>query len=158
MRARWRVVPPCLVFVRPMPGWMIRSAVEQDIESVLCLWDAAGSLPSVTDTREGLLRLLATDTQALLIAEEADAAIGSLIASWDGWRGSFYRLAVHPDRRRQGVATALLRDGERRLRARGAVRLTAIVADDDATAMGFWRAAGYTRQSERARFVRLVEG
>jgi hypothetical protein len=46
---------------------MIRSAIEQDIEPVLCLWDAAGSLPSVTDTREGLLRLLATDRQALLI-------------------------------------------------------------------------------------------
>ena len=124
---------------------------------MLCLWDAAGSLPSLTDTREGLLRLLATDGQALLIAEEAGASSGSLIAAWDGWRGSFYRLAVHPDRRRQGIATALLGDGERRLRARGAVRLTAIVADDDSTAMDFWQAAGYTRQSDRARFVRLVE-
>ena len=34
--------------------------------------------------------------------------VGSLIAAWDGWRGSFYRLAVHPERRRQRIATALL--------------------------------------------------
>ena len=48
----------------------------------------------------------------------------------------------------------LLGEGERRLRERGAVRLTAIVADDEEGALGFWRAAGYERQQHRARFVR----
>jgi len=43
---------------------------------------------------------------------------------------------------------------ERRLRERGAIRLTAIVADDEDGAMSFWRAAGYERQEHRARFVR----
>jgi ribosomal protein S18 acetylase RimI-like enzyme len=85
------------------------------------------------------------------------AVIGSLIAAWDGWRGSFYRLAVHPVWRRQGIATALLRESEHRLRERGAARLTAIVADHDPAAIGFWQAAGYQRQQRRARFVRHVE-
>ena len=143
-----------MVFVPTVPEWMIRSATQQDIEPVLSLWDAAGSLPSVTDTREGLMRLVATDREALLIAWAGGLVVGSLIAAWDGWRGSFYRLAVHPDRRRQGLATDLLREGERCLRARGAVRLTAIVVEDEAGAMGFWQAAGYTRQPDRARFVR----
>jgi ribosomal protein S18 acetylase RimI-like enzyme len=98
--------------------------------------------------------LLAADPQALLVAELDGVLAGSLIAAWDGWRGSFYRLAVHPDWRLQGIATTLLREGERHLRARGAVRLTAIVADDDPTAMSFWRAAGYEHQQNRARFVR----
>lgn len=134
--------------------WAIRSAGVQDIAAVLDLWTAAGSLPSVTDSRDGLAQLLGTDSQALLVAELDDVLVGSLIAAWDGWRGSFYRLAVHPDLRRRGTATALLREGERRLRARGALRLTAIVADGDPTALGFWQAAGYTRQHDRTRFVR----
>ncbi|HEV3323710.1 MAG TPA: GNAT family N-acetyltransferase [Solirubrobacteraceae bacterium] len=134
--------------------WAMRSAAEEDIAAVLDLWVAAGSVPSVSDSPEGLARLLATDPQALLVAELDGVLVGSLIAAWDGWRGSFYRLAVSPEHRRRGLATMLLREGERRLRKRGAVRLTAIVVDDEAGAMGFWRAAGYERQQHRARFVR----
>lgn len=121
---------------------------------MLILWPAAGGPPSVTDTREALSCLLAADRDALLLAESGDAVIASLIAAWDGWRGSFYRLAVHPERRRQGLATAMLREGERHLHERGAVRLTAIVSDRDTAATGFWKAAGYQPQEHRARFVR----
>ncbi|MFI5004229.1 MAG: GNAT family N-acetyltransferase [Solirubrobacterales bacterium] len=129
-----------------------------DIAAVLDLWAAAGSAPSITDSSEGLSRLLAADPGALLVAEATDVVVGSLIAAWDGWRGSFYRLAVTPEHRRKGLATMLLREGERRLRERGAVRLTAIVADDEEGAMAFWRAAGYEHQQHRARFVRHCDG
>jgi ribosomal protein S18 acetylase RimI-like enzyme len=134
--------------------WTIRSATEKDLASVLDLWETAGGPASVSDTREGLSHLLAHDGDALLLAESGGMVIGSLIAAWNGWRGSFYKLVVHPDRRRQGLATELLREGERHLRARGAVRLTAIVIDEDPDAIAFWRAAGYERQQHRARFVR----
>jgi ribosomal protein S18 acetylase RimI-like enzyme len=133
---------------------MIRSATEDDIASVLALWETAGAPASVSDTHEGLLHLLSTGQDALLIADSGRGVVGSVIAAWDGWRGSFYRLVVRPDLRRQGLATELLREGERRLRARGAVRLTAIVADDEPGAMSFWQAAGYEPQQHRARFVR----
>jgi len=124
---------------------------------VLDLWAAAGSLPSVTDSLDELTGLMAADPQALLVAELDGVLVGSLIAAWDGWRGSFYRLAVSPGHRRKGLATMLLREGEQRLRERGAVRLTAIVVDDDeAGAMSFWKATGYTRQRDRVRFVRLA--
>lgn len=136
---------------------LLRNATPRDISAVLRLWETAGGPPSVTDTHEGLLRLLAADPRALLIAEEAGAVIGSLIAAWDGWRGSFYRLAVQPDRRRQGLATALVREGERYLRERGAVRLTAIVVEDHPGAVAFWEAVGYLFQPERKRFVRHLE-
>jgi ribosomal protein S18 acetylase RimI-like enzyme len=140
----------------PAPESIIRSATEADIAAVLDLWVAAGSTPTATDSHEGLSQLLATDPQALLVLELGGALAGSLIAAWDGWRGCFYRLAVAPEHRRRGLATQLLREGERRLRHRGALRLTAIVVDDEPGAMGFWRTAGYERQQHRARFVRRV--
>jgi ribosomal protein S18 acetylase RimI-like enzyme len=137
--------------------WTIRSAGEEDIASVLGLWETAGAVPSISDTRESLSRLLSTDRDALLLAESGGAPVGSLIVAWDGWRGSFYKLVAHPDHRRRGLATALLQAGERHLRARGAVRLTAIVVEDDPAAMAFWQTAGYQHQPQRARFVRHIE-
>jgi ribosomal protein S18 acetylase RimI-like enzyme len=138
--------------------WRIRGASEQDIAAVLALWEAARSLPTVSDSPEGLAELLDADPGALLVAELDGVLVGSLIAAWDGWRGSFYRLAVSPEHRRKGLARMLLSEGERRLRERGAVRLTAIVAEDEEGAMAFWRAVGYERQRDRARFVRQPNG
>jgi ribosomal protein S18 acetylase RimI-like enzyme len=133
---------------------MIRNATSADAGAVLSLWTVAEIPAGVSDTPEGLAALLRADHQALLVAESEGSVIGSLIAAWDGWRGSFYRLAVHPSRRREGIATALVREGEHRLHQRGAVRLTAIVADDDQLALDFWRSAGYARQPHRMRLLR----
>lgn len=133
---------------------MIRTASESDFDAVLALWRSAGSPPSPSDSHGGLAGLLASDPGALLLAESNNSVIGSLIAAWDGWRGSFYRLAVHPDHRRLGIGTALLQAGERRLTDCGAMRLTAIVVADDPRAMGFWQAGEFELQEHRARFVK----
>jgi ribosomal protein S18 acetylase RimI-like enzyme len=140
-----------------VPDWRIGGATHEQVASVLALWRAADAPPTVGENPQALSVLLHTDGDALLVAEVDGAVVGSLIAGWDGWRGSFYRLAVHPDRRRQGLGTALLREGERRLLERGAARLTAIVIDDDPAALEFWLAAGYSRQRHRARFIRSAE-
>jgi ribosomal protein S18 acetylase RimI-like enzyme len=123
---------------------------------VLGLWRAAEAQPSATDDEESLGLLLRRDPESLLLAEVDGELAGSLIAAWDGWRGSFYRLAVHPARRRQGIATALVRAGEERLRELGATRLTAIVASEDREAMALWSSVGYESQPGRSRFVRML--
>jgi ribosomal protein S18 acetylase RimI-like enzyme len=138
----------------PAYDWTIRSANPSDAAALLAMWSAAGVPQGVTDTPEGIAALIGGDPGALLIAESDDRLVGSLIAAWDGWRGSFYRLAVQPDRRREGIGTALLREGERRLRDRGALRLTAMVAGDDVLALAFWESAGFELQPNRVRFLR----
>jgi ribosomal protein S18 acetylase RimI-like enzyme len=111
----------------------------------------------MTDDAVAVLALLARDPEALLIAEAEGEVVGTLIAGWDGWRGSFYRLAVHPDCRRRGLATALVRAGEARLEALGARRLSAIVAEEEGAAIALWLAVGYEHQPETTRFIRMVE-
>jgi hypothetical protein len=149
-----------IVSKRIMERWpgvlALRVASEDDIARVLALWETAGGSESVSDTNDGVQRLLDRDPGALLLAETTGEVVGTLIAAWDGWRGSFYKLVVSPDHRRHGLARELVREGEQRLRTLGAVRLTAIVADENPAAMSFWRAAGYQQQEHRARFIREV--
>lgn len=131
----------------------IRDGTRADLPDVLALWARAGVPPGVSDNAESLAALLDADPRALLLAEADGEIVGSLIAVWNGWRGSFYRLAVHPQHRRRGLATMLVREGERRLRARGALTLDAIVASDDPAAIGVWQALGYRRRNDQMRLV-----
>lgn len=138
--------------------WTIRTGVEADIPSLLALWKSAGGVASGTDNEEAMRCLLAQDPRSLLVAEAGEEAIGSLIAGWDGWRGSFYRLAVDPGWRRRGIARALVQAGEDRLRSLGAIRLTAVVSGEEPPALAFWAAMGYDRQLDMDRFIRMLEG
>lgn len=138
-------------------GVTIRAATADDIAAVLALWREADAEESVTDDEMGLAGLIARDPDALLLAEDGDGrVIGSLVAGWDGWRGHLHRLAVVSDHRRRGVATALVREGERRLVALGARRIAAIVVEGHDDARGFWQAAGYER-ADHHRFARSLQ-
>jgi ribosomal protein S18 acetylase RimI-like enzyme len=138
----------------PIVGSLIRNGTMGDVDAVLAFWRRAGAASNSTETAADLRGLLARDPEALLLAEEGGEIVGSLVAAWDGWRGTFYRLAVLPSRRRRGLALELVRAGEERLRALGARRLNAIVESDHPDAMAFWSAAGYDLQSARSRFVK----
>jgi ribosomal protein S18 acetylase RimI-like enzyme len=116
------------------------------------VWRAAGASPTITDDVAALEALLARDRDALIVAESDGAVVGTLIAAWDGWRGNMYRLAVRPEFRRNGIARELVAEGQRRLRAHGCRRITALVLGDEKHAVEFWTAAGYEVQPEMDRF------
>ena len=126
----------------------IRACRLEDAEVVLELWRQAGATPSVTDTANDLRRAIVESPAHVLVAEADDRVVGSIIGAFDGWRGNIYRLAVHPECRRQGIARALVAEVEKRLIRQGAKRITALVEKDQPRAMSFWEAVGY-RVDER---------
>ncbi len=130
----------------------IRAAVEGDIPAVLDLWREAAA-PTSTDSSDALRRLLERDPGSLVVAESSGRFVGSVIAGWDGWRGSVYRLAVAPAHRRCGLGGRLLREAQRRLTALGAQRLHAIVVGSDARAVAFWESTDWEQQSGQLRYT-----
>ena len=89
-----------------------------------------------------------------LSPEDDGPLIGTVIAGWDGWRGSIYRLVVAPSHRRLGLGSRLLAAAEERFAMVGAVRLQAVVVESEALATAFWAASAWEQQTHRLRFVK----
>lgn len=137
-----------------MSSFAIRPARPEDAPSILELWRLAGSFPTRTDNEESVCSLIAHDPNAILVAEEDAALTGSLVAAFDGWRGTLFRLAVLPAHRRRGVARKLVAEGERRLRERGAARINLYAIKAETVAIDFWNALGFEPDDRCQRFVK----
>jgi len=77
-----------------------------------------------------------------LIDVECDDAPGAVCGDRPGLGGMIWHLAVHPDHRRHGVATALLGEAERRARRHSLARFEAWTRDD-AAACSWYEARGF---------------
>ena len=131
--------------------FFIRECRPEEAEALLVLWQAAGTSPSVTDTTADIQNAIESPA-AVLVAKADQRIVGSLIATFDGWRGNMYRIAVHPDYRRRGIGRALVREGERYLTKRGVKRITALVEEKYPWATAFWSAVGYEIEPGIVRF------
>lgn len=135
----------------------IRPASPDDGAEVLRLWRVIRSAAATVDDEPAVVeRLLAHDRGALLVAAADGAIVGAAIAAWDGWRGHIYRLAVLPERRRQGIGRRLVEAGHERLRGLGATRVNVAVGERDGGSVAFWAQLGYGRDSEISRFAKAL--
>ena len=133
--------------------FLIRECRPEEAETLLALWQAAETSPSITDTIADVRRTIES-LASVLVAEIDQQIVGSLIATFDGWRGNMYRIAVHPDYRRRGIGRALVEEGERCLTKQGAKRITALVEEKYPWATAFWSSVEYEIEPGIVRFFR----
>ena len=126
----------------------IREANSDEVEAILALWQATGSGPSITDTPDHLRVVTQKAPDLFLVAELDGQLVGSVIGGWDNWRGHIYRLAVHPEFRRRGLARALTNEIEQRLHARGARRIYALAATKQEMGVRFWESLPYEKSKD----------
>ena len=136
----------------------LRDARPEDESAVLALWRAAYEASSVRSTREDIPALLSHGGSARLLLAEIDGRLAAtLIATFDGWRGNMYRLAVHPDYQRRGVARRLVDEAHAWLKTLGCKRITALVEGGHDYATGFWESAGYRHDAGMRRYSKKLD-
>lgn len=132
-----------------------RYADASDVVALLDFWERAGENGDrPIDSPDGIEVLMEKDPEALLIAVDGETIVGTVIAGWDGWRCSLYRLAVEPSRRHEGIARELVARAEDRFVELGGIRADAMVLEDNDSGTRAWMAFGYERQENWRRWVR----
>lgn len=112
---------------------------------------------STTDEVEYVRRVANNPMAVLLLAMVEREIVGSLLGTFDGWRGNMYRLVVHPDRRRQGIARELVRRVESVFQEWGVRRITVLIELDRPGAQEFWTAVGYPRDAHVVRHLGILD-
>jgi ribosomal protein S18 acetylase RimI-like enzyme len=108
------------------------------------LWSICGLTRPWNDPNRDIERKLARDAENLLVLEDDGQLIGSVMVGYEGHRGWINYLAVHPDRRRQGLGRLLMDEAERRLRALGCPKVNLQVRTSNEAAREFYRQIGYS--------------
>ena len=131
---------------------MIRRAAATDVPSLLALENElfgpdAWSEASLRDELDGPGR------RAVVLVSGAEV-LGYAVTMRAGDVVDLQRIAVRPDRQRQGLAALLLADVLAAARSSGAERMLLEVSAANAAAVAFYDAQGFTRIDVRRRYYR----
>ena len=105
----------------------IQRAAVDDADALVAFWAAAGTSMGATDNADCVRAAIVSSRAVMLLAMDEGRIVGSLLGTFDGWRGHMYRLAVEPALRRRGIATSLVRQMEQQFSEWGVKRVSVLV-------------------------------
>jgi ribosomal protein S18 acetylase RimI-like enzyme len=124
-----------------------------EVESIQRLWDDCGLGRAEPDEIDALMD---SATTAVLVAIDGSEAVGTAIASFDGWRAYIYHVAVAPSARRTGLGHRLVAEAERYLKSAGARYVYVTVNEQNTEGLALVAATGYLPEGEIVLTKRLA--
>ena len=124
--------------------YLVREYTDDDLDHVLHLWDETALLGQLSIFSVGECLAALQAGQPAIVAVSNGRLIGVAVARVDSDRAWIMRIAVHPERRGEGVPSALLGSLERLLLTRGSRRIAYVLPHEERLAEGLSN-AGYNR-------------
>jgi ribosomal protein S18 acetylase RimI-like enzyme len=137
---------------------VVRAYVPADRDGVILLWKTVfPHAPAHNDPAQDLQSKMAVQPELFFVAESDGDIIGTAMSGYDGHRGWVYYVAVHPDFRRRGIGTLLMRKVEGALVDAGCLKLNLQIRADNATVQAFYESLGYLVEDRISMGKRLSE-
>ena len=128
--------------------YKVRNVTIEDYESLLELWNSTEqskrALNPVDDSREGIEKYLKRNPNTCFVAIKDSKIVGVILTGHDGRRAIIHHMCVHPNYRRQGIASNLVLLSEKALKQEGINKIFGLVFKDNDAANDFWERQGYS--------------
>jgi ribosomal protein S18 acetylase RimI-like enzyme len=134
----------------------IRPFNPDDEDAVVQLWIDCGLVVPWNDPHRDIARKLGVRPDLFLVAIQDGELVGTVMAGYEGHRGWINYLAVHPDRRRQGIGRRLMDEAEACLRAEGCPKINLQVRRSNLHVIDFYKSIGFREDNVVSLGKRLV--
>jgi ribosomal protein S18 acetylase RimI-like enzyme len=123
----------------------IRSFHTEDTDAVEDLWRRCGLVHPTNDPRKDCARKQKVRGDLFLVGLLDGQIIASVMAGYEGHRGSINYLAVCPRHQRRGFGRRMMEEAERLLRAEGCAKINLNVRSSNARVLAFYRSLGFVQ-------------
>ena len=136
---------PGKAVLRSVSSLIIRSFRPTDRAALVHLWSGVFPEDPPRNAPDSMIdNKLRVQSDLLLVAELDERLVGAVMAGFDGTRGWIHHLAVAPQYRLKGVATALVNAAEDGLRLLGCPKVNLQVRAENDGVVAFYRGLGYS--------------
>ena len=121
----------------------VRTFRHEDERQVIALWLACCLTTAWNNPQRDIERKLSDSPDLFFVGEIDHEIVASCMAGYDGHRGWIYYLAVKPDQRRHGAASAIMNHAELELRRVGCPKIDLMVRKTNQEVISFYQKIGY---------------
>jgi ribosomal protein S18 acetylase RimI-like enzyme len=135
----------------------IRPYKGTDQDKVIELWMAVfPNAPTHNDPASDIRSKMKIQSELFFVAVDEGKLVGTAMSGFDGHRGWVYYVAVHPDFRRRGIGSALMKNVEAGLVEMGCPKLNLQIRAGNAQVQSFYNSLGYTVEERISMGKRLA--